>query len=283
MARGEGKGWAKGRTAANDPRIARNAVRHRGLTYERHLRPEDDRRYAAGGGPRTLPLEWSDDMAYVVGLMATDGCLVSRGRRYLSFDSGDEQLVRTFLACLGRPMFYRALPTATGGVRFKAQFSDVRFYRWLESIGLTPRKSLTLGGIDVPDEHLFPLVRGLFEGDGNIANFTHHPTIATYPDYEYERLWVFFTSASRPHLEWIQGRVRATLGARGTIEAQKIRPPRHAFFRLKYGNGESVPLLKAMYPDETVPMLKRKWAIWAGYARRHGIVMTDAGCAEGGT
>lgn len=55
MAKGEGKGWAKGRTAANDPRIARNAVRHRGLTYERHLRPEDDRRYASGNGPRTLP------------------------------------------------------------------------------------------------------------------------------------------------------------------------------------------------------------------------------------
>ena len=31
----------------------------------------------------TLPLEWSDDMAYLVGLTATDGCLI-RGRAPLT-------------------------------------------------------------------------------------------------------------------------------------------------------------------------------------------------------
>ncbi len=179
-------------------------------------------------------------MAYVVGLMATDGCLVSRGRRHLSFDSGDEQLVRTFLECLGRAMAYRRLATRTGGVRYQAQFSDVRFYRWLESIGLTPRKSLTLGAIDAPDAYLLPLVRGLLDGDGHIADFLSRPTIATYPNYEYERLWVCFNSASRPHLEWI---------------------------------GDRMILLKAVYPNEDVPMLTRKWAIWADYARRHSLAI----------
>lgn len=74
---GQGKSWAKGRTAVTDARIAHNAERRRGMTYERHLTPAQDRRYR-NGGARTLPLEWSDKMAYVVGLMATDGNLSKR-------------------------------------------------------------------------------------------------------------------------------------------------------------------------------------------------------------
>lgn len=219
-------------------------------------------------------------MAYVVGLIATDGCLVSRGRRHLSFDSGDEQLVRTFLRCLGRQMVYRALPTRIGGVRYKAQFSDVRFYKWLMEIGLMPRKSLVLGAIDVPDQHLLPLVRGLLDGDGTISNFVHHPTVKTYPAYEYERLWAVFTSASRAHLEWIESRISALLDVRGLVEQMKPRPGRHDFFRLKYGKAASIVLLRALYPSDDVPKLERKWAIWASYAKRNGVAMSSS--AEGG-
>ncbi|HZP95285.1 MAG TPA: hypothetical protein VFC31_02970 [Candidatus Limnocylindria bacterium] len=62
-----------------------------------------------------------------------------------------------------------------------------------------PRKSLIRGAIDVPDGNLPPL--RLLDGDGYIASFVHRPTVATYPIYDYERLWVCFNSASRSHLE----------------------------------------------------------------------------------
>ena len=98
---GQGKGWAKGRSAATDARVARSAEAHRGRTYARHLAPEQDRRLRRGF--RTLPLEWSDTMAYVVGLIATDGSL-SKDRRHVTFDSADADLVATYLTCLGRPV-----------------------------------------------------------------------------------------------------------------------------------------------------------------------------------
>lgn len=123
-------------------------------------------------------------MAYVVGLIATDGCLINTGR-HLSFDTNDEQLVITFLTCLGRPIRYSRIRTRIGNWRFKAQFGDVRFYQWLQAIGLHQRKSLTLGTIDVPDKYLAPLVRGLLDGDGTISNFVHAPTPGTYPGYRY--------------------------------------------------------------------------------------------------
>lgn len=159
-------------------------------------------------------------------------------------------------------------------------FGDAQLYRWFQAIGLTPRKSLTLGSIDAPDEYLAPLLRGLLEGDGSIENFVHAPTRATYPNYRYERLWTIFNSASRPHLAWIQSRVEAVFGIRGRIEQVPRVEGRHDFFRLKYGNRASEKLLPLMYPSASVPMLERKWRIWDDYSRRRGIAYEN--CAGGG-
>jgi len=57
----------------------------------------------------TLPLEWSDDMAYLVGLTATDGCLIT-GRRAINFKSGDRQLVETSFASSAEETELRASP-----------------------------------------------------------------------------------------------------------------------------------------------------------------------------
>ena len=215
-------------------------------------------------------------MAYVVGLLATDGCLSSSGR-HIFFDSCDESLVRTFLSCLGRPIRYRTTSTRVGGLSYQAAFGDVRFYRWLVGIGLMPRKSLVLGAIDVPDAHLPALLRGLFEGDGTIQNFTHRPTPSTYPTYAYERLWTYFTSASRAHIEWIRERTSSLLSVRGYIEVRPPREGRHAFYRLKFGKRDSITLLSAMYPTDDVPKLERKWKVWHEYRLRRLPGSSSAG------
>lgn len=209
-------------------------------------------------------------MGYVVGLMATDGCLIT-GRRQLNFKSEDEQLVRTFLQCLGKSAGYRPVRTRTGNTVYVAQFSDARFYEWLMGVGLMPRKSLVLGAIDVPDQFALPLVRGLLDGDGSIYTLVHRPTPSTYPNYEYERLWVFFTSASRRHLDWLQVLLRRLLGISPYLEVRPERDGHHAFYRLKLGKRDSIALLRAVYPNGDVPKLERKWEIWDEYAGRKGL------------
>jgi len=82
-------------------------------------------------------------MAYVVGLLATDGCL-SKDRRHIILTSCDRQLVQTYLECLGRPIRWTVVRKRRRKPAYYAQFSDVAFYDWLLSIGLTPKKSLTL-------------------------------------------------------------------------------------------------------------------------------------------
>jgi hypothetical protein len=206
-------------------------------------------------------------MAYIVGLTATDGCLIT-GRRAINFKSEDRQLVETYLALLGRTNKVQTASTATGGVVFVTQFHDSRLYEWFRSVGLTPRKSLTLGGFTVPDGLIAPLARGLMDGDGSIVNFVHAPTRKLYPTYRYERLHVQFHSASRLHIDWLQSRLHDLIGSPGRVDTFK-RAPKHDMYRLEFGKYASIALLQRFYPDPDAPRLVRKWRIWEDYARRN--------------
>jgi hypothetical protein len=97
--------------------------KQRAKRYLRHVPLREDKRIR---GYRRLPLEWSPVMAYVVGLLATDGCL-SSDRRHIILTSRDRQLVETFLGCLGRPIRYSKGRTRRGKLAYYAQFSDVAF------------------------------------------------------------------------------------------------------------------------------------------------------------
>jgi hypothetical protein len=266
-----GKNWAKGLTAATDPRVARMAAGHRGKQYVRRTPPELCRWPVSG--VTTLPLVWSNDMAYIVGLTATDGCLVT-GRRAINFKSGDRQLVATYLSLLGRKNRVKSHPTETGGTAYYTLFHDSSLYEWFRSVGLTPRKSLTIGAISVPDEFLIPLARGLLDGDGTLLNKVYRADTGRRDDYYWEYLITRFLSASRPHLAWLHSSIARVTGRVGTISEVKVKDPppnRHPFYELEYGKRSSVVLLPLLYPPNA-PCLERKRAIWVDYARRHSIV-----------
>jgi len=217
-------------------------------------------------------------MAYVVGLMATDGCLLSK-RRQLNFKSEDEQLVRTFLTCLGRPLRLRPVRGRTGNLHYVSQFSDAEFYRWLQAVGLMPRKSLLLGPIAVPDDVFFDLARGLLDGDGSIIN-EWYPGTGKAKGRMYEVLMTRFVSASLPHIEWLRSTFERLLGIRGGL----IKPTtRSSCWALTYAIRESCTVLPRIYPDQDVPKLERKWLVWSSYAARHGHPTTveEAGAASG--
>jgi len=259
-----GKGWAKGLTAATDPRVARAAESHRGKVYQRRT-PFEECKWPTAGHT-TLPLDWSDEMAYIVGLTATDGCLFT-GTRKINFKSEDRQLVETYLSVLGRTNRVKQAKTNAGGIVYFTEFHDSRLYEWFRSVGLTPRKSLTLGPIEVPDQYVVPLARGLMDGDGSVLNFVHRPTVKAQPRYRYERLRVCFHSASLTHIEWLRAQLRPIAHSRGYVEVRRLEG-RHDFYKLKYEKGASEALLTAFYADPAAPRLVRKWQIWDSYLQR---------------
>jgi len=57
--------------------------------------------------------------------------------------------MRTLLRLVDRGHIrYRRFESEYGGWAYRGQFSHGRLYRWLLVVGLMPRKSLVLGGID---------------------------------------------------------------------------------------------------------------------------------------
>jgi hypothetical protein len=263
VAKGEGKGWAKGRKASNDPRIAKNAAAHRGKTYQPHVLPELDRRRKSA----PASIVWTPSLAYAVGLLATDGCQTDG--RHIAFPSADRELVEILLRCLGKANKITAERTRTGGVVYRTQIGDVLFCRWLLTVGITPRKSLTLGPLNVPEDFMLECARGLMDGDGGITNFTHAPTKKTYPNYRYERIVVGFNSASRTHLEWLRQKLEPHIQAPGWLGIKPATSDRHEFVTLRYGKLDGLRLLPLLYRDPKVPYLTRKHRIWQSYLERH--------------
>lgn len=256
------KGWAQGLTAAIDQRIARSAAAHRGLKYVRRTPPE----LCAWRAARREPVEWTPNIAYAVGLIATDGCLLGTGR-HIAFTSKDLDLIDTFLLCVGKRTRPHSVRSRLGSA-YRVQFSDVLLYRWLQAIGLSRRKSLTLGGIDVPEGLLGDVVRGLLDGDGSILHFWYRGSGKASPHHVYERLLTKFNSASRDHVEWLRNRLTARLGIRGCVTQARMKSG-NFYFTLAYAKRESCVLLSHLYADPAAPRLERKWRIWDDYRRRY--------------
>jgi hypothetical protein len=110
---------------------------------------------------------WSADIAWVVGLMATDGNLAGVGHG-MSITSKDIDLLESARRCLALSNRFGRVVGGWGTGGHRLQWRSRAFYDWLVAIGLTPRKSLTIGPLVVPDEHFADFFRGCIDGDGTV-------------------------------------------------------------------------------------------------------------------
>ncbi len=115
-----------------------------------------------------VDIRWSGDFAYAIGLIATDGWLNKDGR-HIGFISKDRELVEKFKGALG--VKNTITLHARGGEIDKKYFGihvgDKTFYKFLNSIGITPAKSKTIQKVDIPNDYFVDFLRGVFDGDGS--------------------------------------------------------------------------------------------------------------------
>ncbi|OGE94605.1 MAG: hypothetical protein A3B10_00400 [Candidatus Doudnabacteria bacterium RIFCSPLOWO2_01_FULL_44_21] len=203
-------------------------------------------------GPKPKPIElirWSSNLAYAVGLLATDGCLYNDGR-HINFTSKDIQLIRTFKKCLG---LKNKVSRKSGGFTkekkyYFVQFGNVSLYKFLIDSGLTVAKSKTLNKILVPDNYLADLVRGLFDGDGSFSS---------YYDPRWPKSFLYylsFISASKDHLIWLRKNIQQRLG----INGHGVDRPYSRAYKLKYAKREAKKIIDFIYYKPNIPCLERK-------------------------
>lgn len=261
------KNWARGLTTATDDRVRRAAQSHIGMKYQRRT-PIAQCKFSRGSTLREGPIGWTAATAYLVGLTATDGCLLSR-KTTIDITSGDREMVETFLRCAGRPDVRVRLYAGKKSTIYRGTFGDVELYRWLQAAGLTPRKSLTLGPLRVPTQFLSHVMRGLIDGDGSIDCYVHNPIKKINPNYRYQRLSVRFLSASRAHCVWVQEILREHLQIVGALLRKHGRGySEHDLCNVKYGKYASIRLLTWMYEGSEGMRLERKYVKWSGFVER---------------
>lgn len=196
---------------------------------------------------KNYQIKWTPNFAYAIGLLTTDGNL-SKDGRHLEFTSKDIQLVKTFKKCVR--LTNVKIGTKTSGFTekkyFRIQFSNVKLYKWLITIGLTPNKSKTIGTLKIPDKYFFDFLRGHFDGDGSCYS---------YWDERWKNSFMFyitFLSASATHIEWLRKSIKNFLGIKGYLgKAGKV-------WHLRYAKNESKTLIKKIYYKENLPCLERK-------------------------
>ena len=208
-----------------------------------------------GSHPNNV-ITWSAELAWVVGLIATDGNLSVNGRA-LTVTSKDKDLLETMQKCLG---LNRGLGRTLGGggrEYLRLQWKDRTLYGWLTTIGLMPTKSLRLGPLTVPDEYFPDFLRGCIDGDGSIVTYVDRDNTAKDPKYVYDRLFVSLVSGSPRFLEWVRASVLRLCGLAGHLTVRRSNE-HHDVWCLRYAKRESVNLLKWIYYAPNIPALARK-------------------------
>jgi hypothetical protein len=163
-------------------------------------------------------ITWNSHLAYIVGLLVTDGNL-SKDGRHIIFRSSDYDLLETFKCCLS--LHNKISLSKNNGYAkkpsYRLQFGDVQLYKWLLAIGLTPNKSLTISEIQVPNEYFRDFLRGHLDGDGTILTYIDNYNIYKEHKYTYIRLYLKFISASEKHIKWLYSKIIYLKNVRGSV------------------------------------------------------------------
>jgi hypothetical protein len=126
--------------------------------------------------------EWNPEMAYVLGVIFTDGCLdlrkqwgksVTSSVPHLSIAQKDPELLRKILALLNcnatihhrKRAQYR---TGVAGEVYYVDFICTPLYPDLQRLGLNPRKSTNIQFPTVPKADTRHFIRGCWDGDGTV-------------------------------------------------------------------------------------------------------------------
>ena len=191
--------------------------------------------------------EWNSNLAYAIGLLTTDGCLSNDGL-LIDLTSKDKEQLLNFSKCLGVDFNISIKYNGNGDKSLRIQFKNRFFYDFLLSIGLTPRKSLTMGKLLIPDEYFFDFLRGCFDGDGCFYSYWDPRWKSSHMFY------LEFTSASLNHIDWIQTSIQKFVGVKGHVSERKKK----TFFQLKYAKKEALVVIKKIYYNSKVVCLSRK-------------------------
>lgn len=192
------------------------------------------------------------DLWYTIGLITTDGNLSNDGR-HINITSKDLTLLYQVKKAL--LLKNKVGLKARGKEKIKKygflQFGDVVFYRYLLTIGLTPRKSLTLQKVDVPQIFFLDFLRGIIDGDGNIHRWIH-------PQNGGEQWEMRIFTASPQFALWLYKNIAEKFRVKGIIAKSHSRPLANTVYVLKFGKMAAKAILGKCYYENSLALERKR-------------------------
>lgn len=189
--------------------------------------------------------QWSPQMAYVLGVICADGCLVEHANGYHGLNITSKDLTWLEQLKLALRAQQRVRPKRNA---YEFEIRNQIIYTRLLQLGLTPRKSKTLQMPRVPSVVFGDFVRGYFDGDG---------CARTWQERRWGRSWqlrVTFVSGCLAFLHSLRDRLsreaRTGFGSLGRTQRA---------FCLQYTIRDSLRLYRFMYGGQaSLLCLQRK-------------------------
>ena len=181
---------------------------------------------------------------YLVGLIASDGCLSSDGR-HIDITSKDYNFLSDLVKKLAIDNRVTIKNRGTKKQAYHIQIANRDFYDFLLSIGLMQKKSLKLGTLNIPSKFFADFLRGLIDGDGCIRRWIH-------PSNNGEQWSLRISSGSEAFIKWLKITIETLLRIEG-----KIYKETKNHWRLKYGKMAAREIIKKCYYENSFSLQRK--------------------------
>lgn len=188
---------------------------------------------------------------YIIGLIATDGNL-SKDGRHINITSKDRKFL--FLVKKALKLKNKIGRKARGNLGEKIysqlQFGDVKFYKYLEDIGLTKKKSLTMRALEIDKNYFLDFLRGVIDGDGSISTWIHRTNS--------HRQWSLrIVSAAPVFIQWLKTEIENYFDVNGKLYHYKYKNKSNPLYILKFGKLPAKVILKLTYYEDCLSLSRK--------------------------
>jgi predicted DNA-binding protein YlxM (UPF0122 family) len=175
---------------------------------------------------------WSPEMAYILGLIITDGCISKSGT--VSLCINDLELLEKTRKAMNSA--HKITPSRSQKGLFCFHFSREKMTKRLKSLGVIPNKSLVVKFPEAPKDYLADLIRGIFDGDGSVFFDKRRP---------YFPLRTKFVSGSEAFIQSLKNNLGSLGMPKRKIYKQKTK--NGWSYIIVYDHKDSVKLFKIIY------------------------------------
>ena len=186
---------------------------------------------------------WSNNMAYVFGFIAADGCMIDSNDN-IGFQIHLAKKDLDHLKNIKNELGYDGAIYLNNN-SCKLSICSKYLYSKMKQLGLYPRKSIDLKFPYIPGEHLSHFVRGYFDGDGCIGNYFQKGKYKT---------WYSSFVGSNDFINRLRHILHDNCGIR-LVNIKKITNKNA--YTIHYSVKDTIKLGKWLYKDSTI-YLERK-------------------------